>query len=160
MEYASKGVAGTALGFGVAGTALNLLNGGLGNILGGGCGNTYNNGCSENNLVNRYELGLTQELSAKEQEIALLKADKYTDQKLVEVTTYFNNKIDNINNQLAQQAVYNATLNGTVSCMATQIAALQNLTKLIVPADNICPTPMPMYNSWTAPTATPAVAAK
>lgn len=30
-EYASKGVAGTALGLGIAGTALWLLNGGLGN---------------------------------------------------------------------------------------------------------------------------------
>lgn len=153
MEYASKGVAGAGLGLGIAGTALGLLNGGLGNLLGGGCGTAYN-GCSENSLVNRYELGLTQELAAKEQEIALLRADKYTDQKLVEVTTYFNNKIDAINAQLGQQAVYNATLNGTVSCMATQIAQLQGLTKLIVPADNICPKPMPQYNSWTAPTTT------
>lgn len=153
MEYASKGVAGAGLGLGIAGTALGILNGGLGNLLGGGCGTAYN-GCSENSLVNRYELGLTQELAAKEQEIALLRADKYTDQKLVEVTTYFNNKIDAINAQLGQQAVYNATLNGTVSCMATQIAQLQGLTKLIVPADNICPKPMPQYNSWTAPTTT------
>lgn len=157
MEYASKGVAGAGLGLGIAGTALGLLNGGLGNLLGGGCGTAYN-GCSENSLVNRYELGLTQELAAKEQEIALLRADKYTDQKLVEVTTYFNNKIDAINAQLGQQAVYNATLNGTVSCMATQIAQLQGLTKLIVPADNICPQPMPQYNSWTAPTTSTATA--
>lgn len=153
MEYASKGLAGTALGFGVAGTALNLLNGGLGNLLGGGCGTTYN-GCSENQVVNRYELGLTQELAAKEQEIALLKADKYTDQKIVEVTTYFNNKLDAINAQLGQQAVYNATLNGTVSCMASQISQLQGLTKLIVPIANVCPQPMAQYNSWTAPTTT------
>ena len=155
MEYASKGVAGAGLGLGIAGTALGLLNGGLGNLLGGGCGTAWNNncGCSENNLVNRYELGLTQELAAREQEIALLKADKYTDQKIVEVTTYFNNKIDNINAQLGQQAVYNATLNGTVSCMAGQIAQLQGLTKLIVPITSVCPQPMPEFNSWTAPTA-------
>jgi hypothetical protein len=41
MEYenhfASKGVAGTGLGLGIAGTALSLMNGGLGNIFGGGC---------------------------------------------------------------------------------------------------------------------------
>lgn len=42
-EYASKGLAGTALGFGIGGTALNLLNNGcgggiLGNLLGGNCG--------------------------------------------------------------------------------------------------------------------------
>ena len=34
-EYASKGVAGSGLGLGIAGTALGVLNGGLGNILGG-----------------------------------------------------------------------------------------------------------------------------
>lgn len=155
MEYASKGVAGAGLGLGIAGTALGLLNGGLGNILGGGCGNVWNNncGCSENQVVNRYELQMTQELAAKDQKIALLEADKYTDNKLIELTAYFNNKIENIHSQLAQQSVYNATLNGTVSCMAGQIAQLQGLTKLIVPITSVCPQPMPEFNSWTAPTA-------
>ena len=32
-EFASKGVAGSGLGLGIAGTALGLLNGGLGNVL-------------------------------------------------------------------------------------------------------------------------------
>lgn len=48
-EYASKGVAGTALGLGIAGTALWLLNGGL-----GGCGNGLfglNNHCGGNNIA-------------------------------------------------------------------------------------------------------------
>lgn len=41
-DYASKGVAGTALGFGIGGTVLNLLNqGGLG-LLGGRCGCKWN----------------------------------------------------------------------------------------------------------------------
>lgn len=47
-EYASKGVAGTALGLGIAGTALWLLNGGLGN-----CGNSLfglNTRCGCNNV--------------------------------------------------------------------------------------------------------------
>lgn len=158
MEYASKGVAGAGLGLGIAGTALGLLNGGLGNLLGGlGNCNAYS-GCSENQVVNRYELQMVQELAAKDQRIALLEADKYTDNKLIELTAYFNNKIENIHSQLAQQSVYNATMNGTVSCMATQIAQLQGLTKLIVPADNICPQPMPQYNSWTAPTTSTATA--
>ena len=52
MEYASKGVAGSGLGLGIAGTALGLLNGGLGNILGGGC---MTGGCGDNAAVNRYE---------------------------------------------------------------------------------------------------------
>ena len=50
-EFASKGVAGSGLGLGIAGTALGLLNGGLGNLVGG-----YNNNCSENMVINRYEL--------------------------------------------------------------------------------------------------------
>lgn len=135
----------------IAGTALGLLNGGLGNLFGGFGG--YNSNCSENQVVNRYELQMVQELASKDQRIALLEADKYTDNKLIELTAYFNNKIDNIHSQLAQQSVYNATLNGTISCMSSQIAQLQALTKLIVPADSVCPQPMPQYNSWTAPTA-------
>lgn len=43
-EYASKGLAGTALGFGIGGAALALLNnGGFGNLLGGG-----NSSCAYN----------------------------------------------------------------------------------------------------------------
>jgi hypothetical protein len=34
-EYASKGVAGTALGIGIGALGLTALNGGLGNLLGG-----------------------------------------------------------------------------------------------------------------------------
>lgn len=149
-EFASNGKGNLGVTLGAIGTGLAVLNGGLGNIL--GSNNTC--GCSENMLVNRYELNLTQELSNKDQHIALLEADKYTDQKIVDVTAYFNNKIDNINTQLAQQAVYNATQTSTMNCMAQQIAQLQGLTKIIVPIDNVCPQPMPQYNSWTAPTTT------
>lgn len=138
-------VAGAALGTGIAGLSLGILNGGLGNIL----GMNNNCGCSENHLVNRYELGLTQELSAKDQHIALLEADKYTDQKIVEVTTYFNNQIANINSQLTQQAVYNATNTANANCMANQINQLMSLTKLVVPNTSVCP-------GWGNVTITPA----
>lgn len=150
-EFASNAKGNLGVTLGAIGTGLSVLNGGLGGIL-----NTMNNcsSCSDDHLVNRYELGLTQELAKKDQHISLLEADKYTDQKIVDVTAYFNNKIDNINTQLSQQAVYNATQTSTVNCMAQQIAQLQSLTKLIVPITNVCPQPMPQYNSWTAPTAT------
>lgn len=48
-EFASKGVAGAALGTGIAGLSLGVLNGGLGNLLGGlgGCG--CNTGWNRNN---------------------------------------------------------------------------------------------------------------
>lgn len=46
-EFASKGVAGAALGTGIAGLSLGVLNGGLGNLLGGltGCGCNTGNNC-------------------------------------------------------------------------------------------------------------------
>ena len=146
-EFASKGVAGSGLGLGIAGTALGLLNGGLGNILNTGYG------CSENIPVTRYELGMENQIITKDNEIALLKSNIYTDQKIADVYERLNGKINCVENAVSTQAVYNATLNGTINCMQGQIAALQGLTKVIVPIDNVCPQPMPQYNSWTAPTA-------
>ena len=92
MEYASKGVAGSGLGLGIAGTALGLLNGnGLGGLFGGwngGCVAPANAACSENVLVNRYEAGLQAAIAAKDSQIALRDANTYNDQKLLEVYKY------------------------------------------------------------------------
>lgn len=80
-EFASKGVAGSGLGLGIAGTALGLLNNGGngGGVLGGLFGN--------------------------------------------------------------------------------MMGTLGKITDTIVPMSAICPTPMAKYNSWTAPTNTPATGA-
>lgn len=151
MEYASKGVAGAGLGLGIAGTALGLLNGGWGNLLGG-----MNGCCGENTAVDRYELNLVQEIAAKDAHIGLLEADKYTDQKIVEAYKDLQAQITAIkDNQTAintQQAVYNGTNTATISCMQQQIAALQALTKLVVPNSSVCP-------GWGNVTITPATAA-
>ena len=150
-EFASKGVAGSGLGLGIAGTALGVLNGGLGNLLGGGWG--MNNGCcSENAMVNRYELGKEGEIAQLKMEKALLESNIYTDKKSLELYSYVDGRLRNVESQIAGQAVWNATQTGTISCMAQQIAALQGLTKLVIPATSVCPAPMPQYNSWTAPT--------
>ena len=63
-EYASKGVAGTALGFGIAGTVGALLNGGLDAVRAATKNGNGNCTCSENTAVNRYELNMTQEIGA------------------------------------------------------------------------------------------------
>lgn len=152
-KYASKGVAGTGLGLGIAGTALGLLSGGLGGNGLFGMGGT-SCGCSENHTVNRYELGLQNEIAAKDGKIALLESNIYTDSKIADVYERLNGKIGCIESQLAQQAVYNATNTGLVSCLQGQVAQLQGLTKIVVPATSICPEPMARYNSWTAPTTT------
>jgi hypothetical protein len=148
-RYASKGIAGSGLGLGIAGTALGLLsNGGIGNIFGNG-----NCGCSEDHYVNRYELGLQQELAAKDSKISLLESNIYVDSKIADVYERLNTKIGGLESQICQQAVINSQVTANISCMQNSINTLMGLTKTIIPIGNVCPTPMPEFNSWTAPTA-------
>jgi hypothetical protein len=136
-EFASKGVAGSGLGLGIAGTALGLLNnGGLGGILGGGYG-----GCHENMPVNRYELAKEQEIAALKSEKALLEANIFTDGKLNDFRNYVDRRFNGIEAQMCQQNVYNATNTAAIGCIQAQVAALQGLTKVVIPLDNICPQP-------------------
>lgn len=144
-EFASKGVAGAALGTGIAGTALGILNGGLGNVLG--------NGCAANCYVNRYELELENKVVSKDSEIALLKSNIYTDQKLADLYSNLQSQLntlkDNQNAVNMQQAVFNGTTTSAISCIQNQIAQLQSLTKLVVPNTSVCP-------GWGNVTITPA----
>ena len=133
MEYASKGLAGTALGFGIGGAALGLANGGLGNLLGGLGQNTRTAAadaavaatpamaaiaaalaarqqeptCSENMPVTRYDLEREQKLAAKDSEIALLKANTYNDGKMLEVYGYIDGQLKDVREALCKQAVHN-----------------------------------------------------
>ena len=132
MEYASKGLAGTALGFGIGGAAMSLANGGLGNLLGGiGQNNKpaaadvvaavtpamtvaamlaarqQEPTCSENMPVTRYDLDREQKLAAKDSEIALLKANTYNDGKMLEVYGYIDGQLKDVREALCKQAVHN-----------------------------------------------------
>lgn len=134
-EFASKGVAGTGLGLGIAGTALGVLNGGwLGNIFGNANGN-----CGVSAPVSRYELGLEQKIASLEAGIALRDANIYNDSKTLELYKYIDGKIEGINSKLCDQAVFNATQTAAMNCMGGQIAQLYALTKLVVPNSSICP---------------------
>lgn len=148
-EFASKGVAGSGLGLGIAGTALGVLNGGLGNILGGLTGYNAAATCHENMPVNRYELQQEKTIADLQSQIALRDANIYNDQKLLEVYKYFDGKVEGINQRLCEQAVWNATQTATIGCMAGQIAQLQSLTKLVIPNGSVCP-------GWGNVTVTPA----
>lgn len=143
-DYASKGVAGTALG---------LLGGnGLNGILGGWGG--YGNGCGYGNqMVNRYEAGQAARIAELETEVKLRDANAYTLGELNKVRNYVDAKFDAINGQLCQQAVVNAQTVANISCMQNAINTLSGLTKTVIPFSSICPEPMARYNSWTAPTA-------
>ena len=132
MEYASKGLAGTALGLGIGGAAMSLANGGLGNLLGGiGQNNKpaaadvvaavtpamtvaamlaarqQEPTCSENMPVTRYDLEREQKLAAKDSEIALLKANTYNDGKMLEVYGYIDRQLKDVREALCKQAVHN-----------------------------------------------------
>lgn len=135
-EFASKGVAGSGLGLGIAGTALGVLNGGL-NGLSGLFGN--NCGCSENMMVNRYELNQESRIAKLETEIALRDANIFTDQKIADVYERLDSKIRGLEAGLNAQAVYNATNTATINCIQGQVAQLFGLTKLVVPNTSVCP---------------------
>lgn len=156
-EFASAGKGNAALTTGIIGTALSglLATGGLGNGLLGMNNNmrTATGCCNEDHLVTRYEAGQDRKIADLETQIALRDSNIYTDQKLLDVYKYFDGEVKRIDKSLCEQATYNATNTATISCISGQVAQLMNLTKLIVPTSSICPTPMPLYNSWTAPTA-------
>lgn len=171
-EFSSnaKGNAALATGIiGTAGVALPLINGLLGGMGGHnhGCsGDNYamslmtgllagrnNGGCSEDHCVNRYELGLQNEIAAKDSKISLLESNIYVDSKIADVYERLNTKIGGLEAQICHQAVVNAQVTANISCMQNAINVLNGLTKTVIPIGNVCPAPMPEFNSWTAPTA-------
>ena len=144
-EFASRGVGNAALTTGIIGASSWLFNGSLGNLLGGG-GN-----CSDKN-ISRYDISKENEITQLKMEKALLESNIYTDKKSLELYTYVDGRLRGIESQIAGQAVWNATQTGLISCMQSQIAQLQGLTKIIVPASSVCPEPMLAKNAWVAPT--------
>lgn len=153
-NYASKGFAGAALGTGIAGLSLGVLNGGAGLLGLGGMGH---------NFVTKDEAALQHQLAGKDSEIALLKSEQNTEIKMTEVYRQAHNEIAALRDKLeaaqkeqyginTQQAVWNATNTGMVGCLQKQVEQLQGMTKLFIPSDRVTPTPMDKFNSWTAPT--------
>ncbi len=132
-EFASRGVAGSGLGLGIAGTALGLLNGGLGNL-----GGVFNNN-GYHPCVSHYELSQESKIAKLESEVALRDANIYNDQKLLEMYKYFDGEVKRIDKTLCEQATYNAAQTGAISCIQGQIAQLYSLTKFVIPNNSICP---------------------
>ena len=139
-EFASKGVAGSGLGLGIAGTALGLLNSN-GNLLGG----LFGNNCQMN------------QLSMLQAENAMLKSENYSDKTSKEV--YAQTLADN--NALSQQVfayinpmaqtiannqVERARMDERLKCLARTV---DGITKVVVPNTSVCP-------GWGNVTITPA----
>ena len=130
---------------GAIGSYGTLMNGGLNTLFGG-----YNRNAplevvtSDDRPISRYEASMMDKLSAKESENALLRGQIYTDQKLVETTTYLMGKINDLSAEVRankdaqealnrEQAVYNGVNTATLNCIKGQIAELQSLSELVVP---------------------------
>jgi hypothetical protein len=91
-----------------------------GNILGGLWGNGTqrmgNCGCSPADVaVTRYEMAMQQEIAAKDSKIALLEANTYNDQKTLELYKYVDGKFNEIQSNLAAQAVRNQAFNDALA---------------------------------------------
>ena len=139
--------------------AMGGCNGGLlGNLFGNNCQAVQL--CSENTPVSRYENSLVQEIAKKDSENSLLRAQVYSDQKLVEAYTDLQRQIKEVATEVRankdeqtginmQQAVYNGTNTATINCIQNQVNQLLGLTKLVIPNTSVCP-------GWGNVTITPA----
>lgn len=139
-EFASKGVAGTGLGLGIAGLSVGLLNNGgnglLGGLLGGGCQN---------------------QVSALQAENAMLKSENYADKVAKEVymqsiadnnalSTQVFNYINPMAQTIANNAVEMARMDERIKCLTRTV---DGVTKVVIPNSNVCP-------GWGNVTITPA----
>lgn len=156
-NYASKGMAGTALGLSIGALGVEALRGGLNGLLGGNPATPAstvaandavvaaliaalsNKGCNEDHTVNRYEAGKDARIAELETEIKLRDANTYTDGKMLDLYKYVDGRLRGVEGQISQQAVYNATNTAALNCMQGQINQLLSLTKIVVPNSSICP---------------------
>lgn len=148
MEYASRAVGNAGLATGIIGTALGALNGAGGlELLGMGPRGRRDEGDIP---VTRHDMGLYRELSEKDFKIASLESNKYTDQKIADLTEKMNGKIDDVKNQMGMQfagvqqqlnaqAVWNATQQGLIGCIQGQVAQLQQMTQMVIPNSSVMP---------------------
>lgn len=167
-NFASRGVANTGLALGATALGLSVLNGGIGNVLGGNAhkhechapapsaadamipalvssmlvnGASRVSVCNEDHNVNRYESTLQGRIAELETEVKLRDANTFTMGEVNKLRDYVERRLDGVEGAINAQAVVNAQVTANISCMQTAIAALQGLTKTVIPIANICPTP-------------------
>jgi len=126
-KYASKGMAGTALGFGIGAVGMELLKG----FLGGNCGGGHGGGHGERGpLVDRFELGTAQRIATLESQNAMLQAEASAQRRF----------------GIAETQI--AHLQDAVCCLKGELARtnerFEKITMTVIPASMV----------WTAP-ATP-----
>lgn len=124
MEYASAGKGNAALTTGIIGTVLGGIAsaGGIGSLL--GLGKT--NESEGDRPVTRYEMSLMQALSEKNTEIAMLKAQQYTD-----------GAMNGVQAQIAQQNTWNAVQQANFQTLQAQTMSLMGMTQRMIPGTRV-----------------------
>ncbi len=153
-DYDLRSRANAGLTTGIIGTALGALNtlGGIGGVVGalGGLGggtapanNVQVQGSAPaanvagtfpgfiptmqiDPCVNRYELGLQQQIAAKDSQIALRDANTYVDQKLLQLYQYTDGRLREIEAINAQQAVQNQANKDSFQMVSERMACVRN----------------------------------
>lgn len=161
-DYASKGLAN---GLGIPALVLGSLGFlGSGGLSGGLFGNNNAAMVAGGNAA-------VAALAEKDAEIGQLKAEKYTNDKLAETYINLNNQINKVAGDLATLSLNNERRIGAVEGQLNALATATNnaiagingtlgiITKTVIPKSAICPEVMERFNSWVAPTATPATPA-
>lgn len=180
-EYASKGVAGTALGISIGAGVLSLFqNGALGNLFGGNHNHEgYDSmtailpvlmsmvgnrgGFYSEPYVTRHELDMQNEIAKRDMELAYWRGRDASKSDALELYRYFDGRDREreaqINAVATSVAVSNTQTGSAIACLQQTVDMLKGLTKVNIPVTSVCPTPMLQYNSWTAPTTTTTTAA-
>lgn len=145
QHVASAGVGGSALGLGIAGLSVGLLNGGANNLL----GNLFGGGCAN-------------QTSALMAELAKEKSERYTDQVGTEVYKQFAKEREQTQAQINALFTAIAQMDKTVSvnqavtsekltCLSGKVNDIYDVFKLVMPNSSVCP-------GWGNVTITPATA--
>lgn len=146
----------------IAGTALGIMNGGgIGNLFGNNNCNRNNNcctggwnggfmygGCSENTVATRFDIEQAEKFSAKDAEIAYLRGQNQTNDKIVDLADRVSTRFNALEKRVSDLEVYAAVNTTKIGCMAEQIAQLQSLAVYRIPCENVitgnaCPVPAP-----------------
>lgn len=80
----------------------------------------------ENQIVNRYELGLVREIDTLKAGIAQRDANTYTDQKLLDVYKYFDTKVQELNGEICGQRVINQRIEDSFGAVHADMNCLRN----------------------------------
>ena len=148
-DSGTQNVASNGLGvWGAVGGGLGTL--ALANQVFGGNGGLFNFG---NNCQKQNQCEDTRIISALESEIAMLKAEKYTDSVGTGVYAELNKKYIELAQFIAdldkRNAVFEAVNAERINCLSARVTAIEALTKLVVPNSSVCP-------GWGNVTITPA----